>query len=139
MNPLLKNLTFSVKSVYHHDGIAYDYYSLKDFGRSEATYNWKGWPLPHEIDQNDSIEYIETSPFVMSKLPFVNAIYVTTVPHLTERHNNLKKAFRNQGIPIESIDWRMKWNFTTCNSNLTRSHVYQRLNLKNKSLGNLRL
>jgi len=72
----------------------------------------------------------------MSKLPFVNAIYVMTDPSLTQRHDSLKKAFLHQGISIESIEWRMKWNFTTCNSNSSHLYVYQRLNLKNKSLGN---
>jgi hypothetical protein len=129
-------LTFSTDRIYHHDGIAYDYYSKNDLGQSSAGSQWKIWPLPHEINGSSSINYIETSPFVMSKLPFVDAIYVMTDPRLTERHLNLKKAFQNQGISIESIEWRMKWNFTTCNSQSNRAYVYQRLNLKDKPLGN---
>jgi hypothetical protein len=136
MDPLLLNLNFSVDQNYHHDGIAYDFYSKNDFGQSKAAHQWKIWPLPNEINQTSSIDSIEISPFVMSKLPFVDAIYVTSDPRLTDRHANLKKALHQQGIPIESIEWRMKWNRTTCNSYANRSHVYQRLNLKNKPLSN---
>jgi hypothetical protein len=72
----------------------------------------------------------------MSKLSFVDKIYVITDPRLIERHNNVKKSFLRQSISIESIEWRMKWNYTTCNSNSSHSYVYQRLNLKDKPLGN---
>ena len=72
----------------------------------------------------------------MSKLPFVNVIYVIARPNLTERHDNLKKALLRQGISIESIQWRMKWTHKTCNSNSSHSYVYERLNLKDKPLGN---
>jgi hypothetical protein len=138
MDPLLQNLTFSVDQIYHHDGIVYDFYSKNDLGQSKAAHQWKIWPLPNEINQTHSIDSIEISPFVMSKLPFVDAIYVMSAPHLTDRHANLKKALHQQGIPIESIKWRMKWNRTTCNSSTSHSHVYQRLNLKDKPLGNHR-
>jgi len=130
------NLNFSLKSIYHHDGIAYDYYSKTDLGQSKASFQWKIWPLPNEINQNSSIDHIEISPFVVSELPFVDIIYVITNQHLTERHANLKKAFHHQGISMNSIEWRMKWNHTNCNSNSSHSYVYQRLNLKDKPLGN---
>jgi hypothetical protein len=130
---LISNLTFSVDQIYHHDGIAYDFYSKNDLGQSQAAQQWKIWPLPNEINQTDSVEI---SSCVMSKLPFVDAIYVMSDPRLTDRHANLKKALRQQGIPIESIEWRMEWNQTTCNSNTNHSHVYQRLNLKDKPLSN---
>jgi len=136
VDPLIINLTFSFGKIYHHDGIAYDYYSKNDLGQSKASYQWKIWPLPNEINQNHPIDHIQTSPFVMSKLPFVDVIYVITEPRLIERHKNVKKAFDRQGISIESIEWRMKWNYTTCNSNSSHSYVYQRLNLKDKPLGN---
>jgi hypothetical protein len=57
-------------------------------------------------------------------------------PRFIERHAILKKALIQQGISIESIEWRMKWNQTTCNSDLSHSYVYQRLNLKDKPLSN---
>jgi hypothetical protein len=121
-------LNFSINEIYHHDGIAYDYYSKDDLGQSNAGYQWKNWSLPNEA--------YETSPFVISKLPFVNAIYVMSDPRFIERHAILKKALIQQGISIESIEWRMKWNQTTCNSDLSHSYVYQRLNLKDKPLSN---
>jgi hypothetical protein len=138
-NPLLFNLTFSVDQIYHHDGIVYDYYSKNDLNKSETGYQWRMWPLPHEItrvDNNSLNEDIETSAFVVSKLPFVDAIYITTGSHLTDRHHSLKKTFHRQGISVESINWRMKWNYTTCNSNSSHVYVYKRLNLKDKPLGN---
>jgi hypothetical protein len=133
---LIRNLTFSVDKIYHHDGIAYDYYSKNDLGQSKANFQWRIWPLPNEINQNSSRNDIEISPFVVSKLPFIDVIYVMTDPRLTERQNNLKKSFDHQGISLESIKWRMKWNSTTCNSNSSHSYVYQRLNLKDEPLGN---
>jgi len=135
VNKLLLNLNFCVDLVYHHNGIAYDYYSKDDLEQSKAGYQWKVWPLPNEINQNSSSDDIKTSSFVISKFPFVDAIYVLTDPRLTERHNNLKKGFHHQGISIESIKWRMKWNQTTCNSDSNQLYVYQRLNLKDKPLG----
>jgi hypothetical protein len=125
-------LFFSITTTYHHNGIVYDYYSKDELGQLKAACQWKFWPLPYEVNQTS----IETSPFVMSKLPFVDAIYVMSDPRLTERQTNLKTALLQQGIPIESIEWRMKWNQTTCNSNSSRSYVYQRLNLKDKPLSN---
>jgi hypothetical protein len=129
-------LTFSIGKVYHHAGIAYDYYSKNDFKQLKPGRQWRIWPLPNEINQNSSFNHTQISPFVISKLPFIDEIYVLTNPRLKERHINLKKAFNHQGISIESIKWRMKWNFTTCNSNSTNSYVYQRLNLKDKPLSN---
>ncbi|CAF4686228.1 unnamed protein product, partial [Rotaria sp. Silwood2] len=131
------NLTFSINRVYHHDGIAYDYYSKDDLGQPKPGDQWKIWPLPNEIEQfqnNTSICDAETTPFVVSELPFVDTIYVMTNPRLTERHANLKKAFSQQGISFKSIEWRMKWNASTCNSYSTHSYVYKRLNLKDKPL-----
>jgi hypothetical protein len=136
LDKILFNLTFSKDTIYHHDGIAYDYYSINDLEQSKAGYQWKIWPLPNEINQSSSLTNIEISPFVISKIPFINVIYVITDPRLKERHFNLKKAFDHQGISFESVNWRMKWNYTTCNSNLTHEYVYQRLNLKDKPLGN---
>ena len=127
------NLTYSFNRTYHHNGIAYDYYSKDDVGQSNAGHQWKIWPLPNEINQTS----IETSPFVMSKLPFVDAIYVMSDPRLSDRHPNLKIALLQQGIPIKSLKWMMKWNHTTCNSNSSHSYVYQRLNLKDEPISNL--
>ncbi|UJR20074.1 hypothetical protein I4U23_023206 [Adineta vaga] len=55
-----------------------------------------------------------------------------TSSRLIERQQHLKKVFHRQGISMESVHWRMKWNQTTYNS--SRSYVYQRLNLKDKPL-----
>ena len=139
VDKLLLNLSFSIDRIYHHDGIAYDYYSRNDIGQTRPGDQWKLWPLPNEIYQiqnNTSMNDIETSPFVASKLMFVDKIYVMTDPRLTERHASLKNALSQQGISIESIEWRMKWNLTTCNSISSHSYVYKRLNLKDKLLSN---
>ena len=132
----LLNLTFSAGRIYHHNGIAYDYYAKDELGQSNAGYQWRIWPLPNETNKNSSSDNISISSLVVSELPFVDAIYVLTDPRLTERHTNLKKGFYHQGIAIESIKWRMKWNRTTCNSQSNQVYVYKRLNLKNKPLGN---
>ncbi|CAM2718087.1 unnamed protein product [Rotaria socialis] len=137
VNKLLLNLSFSIDRIYHHNGIAYDYYSRNDIEQARVGDQWKLWPLPNEIYQiqkNSAMNDIETSPFVPSKLLFVDTIYVMTDPRLTERHANLKKALSQQGISVKSIEWRMKWNLTTCNSISSHSYVYKRLNLKNKPL-----
>ncbi len=130
------NFTFSINRIYHHHGIAYDYYSINEIRQSKTSYQWKIWPLPNEINQTSSIDHIQTSPFFMSKLTFVDVIYVISNPSFIQRHDNLKKAFDRQGISIESIEWRMKWNYTTCNSQSSHSYVYQQLNLKDKPLRN---
>jgi hypothetical protein len=127
------NLTYSFGRTYHHNGIAYDYYSKDDVGKLNAGHQWKIWPLPNEINQT----FIETSPFVISKLPFVDAIYVTSDPRLSDRQANIKIALLQQGIPIKSLKWKMKWNHMTCNSKSSRSYVYQRLNLKDEPLSHL--
>jgi hypothetical protein len=129
------NFTFSINQTYHHHGIAYDYYSINEIRQSKTSYQWKIWPLPNQINQTSSITNIEISPFFMSKLTFVDVIYVISDRSFIQRHANLKKAFHRQGISIKSIEWRMKWNHTTCNSNSSHSYVYQRLNLKDKHLG----
>ncbi len=129
-------MTFSVDTIYHHDGIAYDYYSIKDIEQSKTSYQWRFWPLPRETNERSSLDYIEIAPLIMSNLSFVDVIYVITDRRLIARHNNLKKAFHHQGISIDSIKWRMKWNHATCNSNSSHSYVYQRLNLKDKLLSN---
>jgi hypothetical protein len=133
------NLSISVTQIYHYDGIAYDYYSTPDIGLSKAADHWKMWPLPHEITSlsNQSSTFpLDLSTSVISKLPYVDTIYVTTDPKLTDRHNNMKKAFNRQGVSVESVKWRMKWNRTTCNDQANHAYVYQRLNLKDKPLSN---
>ncbi len=136
VNKLLLNLTFCVDKIYHHNGVAYDYYSKDDLGQIKSSRQWKVWPLPSEINSSSSSDDAQTSSFVMSNLSFVDVIYVLTDPRLTERQNNLKKGFYLLGISAESIKWRMKWNRTTCNSDSNRIYVYQRLNLKDKPLSN---
>ena len=125
---ILFNLTISTSRIFHHDGVAYDFYSKDELNRSNASLQWKIWSLP--------IKTNEISPTFVSNLSFVHSIYVLSDPRLTERHNNLRRAFHRQGIEYQSIDWRMKWNRTTCNSESNRLYVYQRLNLKNKTLSN---
>ena len=127
---------FSKNTVYHYNGIAYDFYSIADLRQVQAACQWRIWPLPNEIKRKSSFNPVKTSPSIRSKLPFVDIIYVTTDRSLTERHANLRKAFRRQGISMKSMKWKMKWNFTTCNSNSSHSYVYQRLNLKDKPLSN---
>ena len=139
---LLGNLslhfTLSSNQIYHHKAIAYDYYSMSDIGQSKVGDQWRTWALPHEQVQlaNNTLVYnFEVSPSFLSNLPFVNTVYIITNPSFDERHNNLKKALQLQGIGLKSIEWRMKWNRTTCNSKSCHSYVYGRLNLKNVPLG----
>jgi hypothetical protein len=128
VDPILLNLTFAANQIYHRHGIAYDYYSKDDPGQSKAGDQWKIWPLPSQTK--------EISPIVLSKLPFIDAIYVMTDPRLTDRHASLRNVFHRQSISTDLIDWRMKWNRTTCTSNASHSYVYQRLHLEDKPLGN---
>ncbi|CAF1140284.1 unnamed protein product [Adineta ricciae] len=113
-------------SVYHHDSIAYDYYSKTELQQSKIGYQWNIWPLPNDINPND------ISPAHPTNLSFVDVIYIMTNARLVERHEHLKKVFHRQGISMSSVQWRMKWNRTTCHSSL--SQVYERLNLKNRAL-----
>ena len=55
IDKIIMNRTFSIKQVYHHDGIAYDYYSQDDLGQPNTAYLWKIWPLPHEVSRSSSI------------------------------------------------------------------------------------
>jgi hypothetical protein len=137
VDPLLLNLTFSFNKVYHHNGVAYDYHSQNELGKTQAGHRWKVWPLPNETEQNSTTNYIEISPFHTSKLPFIDVIYVISAPHLAERHASLKRAFHQQGVSMELLEWKMKWTFTTCSSDLSHSYIYQRLNLQDKPLSNL--
>ena len=132
------NFTLSSNQIYHHKAVAYDYYSMSDIRQSKVGDQWRIWALPHEQVQltNNTLVYsFEVSPSFLSNLPFVNTIYVITNPSFVERHDNLKKALQLQGIGLKSIEWRMKWNRTTCNSESSHSYVYKRLNLKNVPLG----
>ena len=131
----LTNLTFSPNKIYHYKSTAYDYYSIRDLEQSRIGCQWNIWPLPDKFKQNTWIDHSQISPFVVSKLPFVDAIYVMTDRRLTQRHDSLRRVLLKQGISNESVQWRWKWNFTTCNSPANHLYVYQRLNLKNKPLG----
>ncbi|CAF4829739.1 unnamed protein product [Rotaria socialis] len=74
--------------------------SCNELGQSKPGDQWKIWPLPAAKDQlqNTSSKIdIEISPLIVSKLPFVDMIYVVTNPRLTERHASLKEVFKQQG------------------------------------------
>ncbi|CAM4967776.1 unnamed protein product [Rotaria socialis] len=98
-NRLISNFNFSFNHVYHYNGIAYDYYSKNELGQSKPGDQWKIWPLPAAKDQlqntSSNID-IEISPLIVSKLPFVDMIYVVTNSRLTERHASLKEVFKQQ-------------------------------------------
>lgn len=129
------NLTLSIDRIFHHNGLAYDIYSKDDLMRSKTGDQWKIWPLPTETNMSSSSDDINVSPAVTSNLSFVHSIYVLSDRRLTERHDNLKKAFDRQGIDIQSIVWRMRWNRRTCNSEANQLYVHRRLNLMYQSLG----
>ncbi|CAF2114854.1 unnamed protein product [Rotaria magnacalcarata] len=132
-------LNFSFNHVYHYNGIAYDYYSKNELGKSKPGNQWKIWPLPRAKDQLQNISSnidIEISPLVVSELSLVDMIYVVTNSRLTERHASLKEVFNLQGISMISIEWRMRWNLTTWESNSSFYLVSKRLNLNGKPLGN---
>lgn len=139
---VLLNITFSVDRIYHHNGIAYDFYSKNDIGQSKAGNQWRVWTIPDKeclLKSNISVCCINMSPLIESKLPFVNTIYVLTDMRSAERHANLKNAFHRQGITLKLIEWSMKWNRSRCISASSHRYICRRLNLKNKALGNYRL
>lgn len=131
----LLNLKYTPNDIYHSGGVAYDYYSIPDLGKENANCLWKNWPLPHEINRNFSLNKLQLSTNIPSKLPFVEQIYVLTDSSFIERHTNLRKALLRQGISTKYLNWRFKWNYTTCNSNSSFPFVRQQLNLKEPFLG----
>ena len=137
-NNTLLNISFSERAVYHQNGVAYDYYAQHDLRLLKASAQWESWPLSDETNEaNDHSSALveKLSPSVVSKLPFVDAIYLMTDPTLTQRHVHLRNALLRQGVSIDQIQWRFKWNKTTCNAPSNHEHVYQRFNLKEKPLG----
>ena len=128
--------------VYHYDGVAYDYYSRFDATSTGVANHWNTWPLSQAMDSvNSSSPWNSSisSPSTVIALPFVQRIYVLTDEYLTDRHRNLAKALRRQGISLKSISWRLQWDSATCNANSNHEHVYQRLNLNDKPLSELNL
>ncbi|UJR32439.1 hypothetical protein I4U23_019901 [Adineta vaga] len=131
---------YSIDMISHINGVAYDYYSIKEVFNRNPTKEWLSFPLPNEKfskiwfpnEQNKTIFPIQESPSTVSGLAYVEQIYVMTDASLNDRHRNLKRAFHRQNIPIESIQWQWKWNNTECNLNKNKEEIFRNLNLVDK-------
>ena len=137
LNPQQIPVSFTVGQIYHHHGVAYDFYSQLDLNQPQATNYWKQWSIPQDMNrdfQQNSVRMSFLSPAQLSKLSFVNQIYVISDIHLKDRHKNLRQAFQRQGLDFYSIQWRTNWTKKSCNDPQNHEHVYQRLNLIDKPL-----
>jgi hypothetical protein len=135
------------KSVYFLNGVAYDFYSIDELNnRSGPGLQWKIFPLPNEQisggippwapqsqgrNQATSI-YISPSPQTSTGLSFVDHIYITGAPSLTDRRADLEKMFAR--YQITNYEWRMKWTLDTFNSPENKEEVYRKLNVMEKYL-----
>ncbi len=98
--------------------------------------------MPNEINRidypppwfptNHRIQFpIKQSPKTITDLAYLERIYVITDQSFTERHEQLKKTFRRHSIPIESINFRFKWNRTTCRLKENFKEIEAKLNREN--------
>lgn len=144
------SINFSDKEVYHVNGIAYDKYSISELGQTQFARQWLTFPLPNELNRSDypspwyphnqlfghnntsfnhrMVFPINTSPPTRSGLAYIEQIYVITDQSFTARHKQLKHTFHRHSIPIESIDFRWKWNRTTCQMKENINEIKKKLN-----------
>jgi len=128
---------YPIDRVSHMDGVAYDYYSVQELIEQKPAKEWLSFPLPGENltgawfpnGQSKRTFPMVKSPRTVSGLAYVDQIYLMTDPSLSDRHDNIRNAFRRQNIPVESIEWQWKWNRTDCNSNENKKEVFSNLNL----------
>ncbi|CAF1374040.1 unnamed protein product [Adineta ricciae] len=133
-------VNYPTDAITHMNGTAYDYYSIQEFFEHKPRQEWLSFPLPDEYSANvwlpnkrDKTTFnVVKSPSTLSGLAYVKQIYVMTDQSLSDRHAHIKNTFRQQNIPIESIQWQWKWNHTECNSNKNKKEVFENLNLVDK-------
>lgn len=137
---------YATGEVSHINSLAYDYYSVQDLLEQKPAKQWLTFPLPGENmtgawipkGHNRTTIPMVISPPTISGLAYVEQIYVMTDPSLTDRHDNIKNAFRRQNIPLDSIKWQLKWNRTECNSKKNKEEVFRHLNLVDEPASKLR-
>jgi hypothetical protein len=136
---------FTNNKIYFLNGIAYDYYSIDELNsRSGSGSQWKTFPLPNEHLSSSMVLWtphqhlrdeirpddIRAPSETTTGLAFVDQIYITSTPNLTDRHANLKRMFTQ--YQITNYEWRMKWVRDTCYSPENKKEVNRKLNLQEK-------
>ncbi len=131
------------------NGIAYDLYSIDELNHSGPGRQWKTFPLPneqipanitpwipHNRGRNSTTPvYISASPKTTTGLAFVDHIYITSTPNLTDRQANLGRMFAR--YQITNYEWRMKWAQDTCYAPEKNEEVYRKINLRVKSISKI--
>ena len=130
---------FTSDHVYFANGTAYDFYSIDEFlNHSGPGSQWKIFPLPNEGlspdhgRTEDPSVYGNTSVEMTTGLAYVDHIYITSTPKLTDRHANLERMFAR--YQIKNYEWRMKWTHDNCQASENREEVFQKMNLRTNSL-----
>lgn len=147
----LAQLSFADNQVYHIKNVAYDLYSIHGLAEGRTGRQWLTFPLPEELNDPDypipwhpSINSVpkqnshntwedicaEDSPSKRTGIAYIKQIYVISDVSFIDRHEQLKKTFRQHSIPTDSINWRWKWNRTTCSSIENQAEVNRKLNIK---------
>jgi hypothetical protein len=145
-----QNILFTSDKVYFLNGIAYDLYSIDELN-SHAGPNsqWKTFPLPNEQIPENIIPWmpnhhqrkearsidIFTPSETTTGLAFVDHIYITTTPNLTDRHANLERMFNR--YQITNYEWRMKWVRDNCYGPENKEEVNMKLNLRKKLISKI--
>jgi len=143
-----QNIVFTIDKVYFLNGVAYDFYSIDELdNHSGPGLQWKTFPLPNEqIPANitpwtPSRNHLrnETAPIYMptlstttTGLAFVDHIYITSTPSLTDRQANLERIFVR--YQITNYEWRMKWVRDTCYATENKEELYRKINLRAKPI-----
>jgi hypothetical protein len=143
---------FTRDKVYFLNGTAYDFYSIGELNNhSEVSVQWKTFPLPNEHLPPNIIPWtprnyaskqristsIPSRQQTSTGLAFVDHIYITSTPNLTDRQANLERMFAQ--YQITNYEWRLKWTRHTCNSPDNKDKVYKKLNLLEiKPIGKVR-
>lgn len=126
---------FTSDHVYLVNGTVYDFYSIDEFlNHSGLGSQWKVFPLPNEglsPDRGrieDPMIYQNTAVEMITGLPYVDHIYITSTLNLTDRHANLERMFAR--YQIKNYEWRMKWTQDNCQASENREEVLQKMNLR---------
>jgi hypothetical protein len=138
------------EQVYFLNGVAYDFYSINELDNSLGPgRQWKTFPLPneqipaniipwtpdnHERNRITSVD-ISIPPATTTGLAFVDHIYITSTPNLTDRQANLEKMFTR--YQIINYEWRMKWAQDTCYASENKEEVYRKINLRTKTISKI--
>jgi hypothetical protein len=145
-----QNIIFTRDKVYFLNGIAYDFYSIGELNNhSKVSAQWKTFPLPneqlppniipwkphHHASKQTTSTSIPSGQQTSTGLAFVDHIYITSTPNLTDRQANLERMFAQ--YQITNYEWRMKWSRDTCNSPQNKEEVYKKANLRERTIGKI--